>query len=36
VLVDLSDLCGALAGCPDEKCPFNGRLDIDELFDAEI
>lgn len=31
MLVDLSDLVGALAGGPDKKRPFDGRLDIDKL-----
>jgi hypothetical protein len=29
MLVDLGDLVGALAWSPDEKRPFNGRLDVD-------
>jgi len=36
MLVDLSDLVRALARGPDEKRPFDGRLDVDELFDAGI
>src|SRR5712671_2200238 len=34
MLVDLSDLVRTLARGPNEKRPFDGRVDIDELADA--
>jgi len=34
MLVDLGDLFGALSGSPDEIGALDGRLDIDEMFDA--
>jgi hypothetical protein len=34
MLFDLGDFCGTLAGRADQERALDGRLDVDQLFDA--